>query len=96
MCQQEQMLNDIGMVDFTLVELTLYLDTHPFDMNAMEYFNHYARIKCQMEKEFSQNFFPLRKDLAESDKEWRWGMAPLPWEQGCCQEVVCSKKGGCR
>lgn len=23
------------------------------------------------------------KDLAESNKEWRWGNAPLPWEGGC-------------
>lgn len=83
MSRKEQMLNDIGMLDFTLVELTLYLDTHPFDRRAMEYFNHYNKIKNQMEKEFSQKFFPLTKDYADSDKEWRWGMAPLPWEGVC-------------
>lgn len=83
MSQQDQMLHDIGIVDFVLVDLTLYLDTHPHDREAMEYFNHYSRIKNQMEKEFSQRFFPLTKDHAESNKEWRWGMAPLPWEGGC-------------
>jgi len=49
----------------------------------MEYFNHYTRIKTQMEREFSREYYPLRKDLAESNKEWRWGNAPLPWEGGC-------------
>jgi len=83
MTQKEQLLNDIGTVDFVLVELTLYLDTHPWDCNAMEYFNHYSKIKNQMEKEFSQKYFPLRKDMSESNKEWRWGMAPLPWEGVC-------------
>ena len=83
MNQQKQLLNDIGMVDFTLVELTLYLDTHPFDRMAMEYFNHYTRIKIQLEKEFSQKYFPLKKELAESNKEWRWGAAPMPWEGVC-------------
>ena len=83
MSQQEQMLNDVGMADFTLVELTLYLDTHPYDRTAMEYFNHYVRIKNELEKEFSVKFFPLKKDLAESNKEWRWGAAPLPWEGVC-------------
>ncbi len=77
---QEKLLRDIGIVDFVLVELTEYLDTHPFDRNAMEYFNHYARIKHQMSREFAQKYFPLTKEMAESDKEWRWGMAPLPWE----------------
>lgn len=83
MNQKEQMLHDIGIVDFVLVELTLYLDTHPRDMRAMEYFNHYNKIKKQMMKEFSEKYFPLTKDHAESDNEWRWGMAPLPWEGGC-------------
>lgn len=83
MSQKQQMLNDIGMLDFALVELTLYLDTHPFDRTAMEYFNHYNGIKNRMEREFSQKFFPLTKDYADSNKEWRWGMAPLPWEGVC-------------
>lgn len=83
MNNRDQMLKDIGIVDFVLVELMLYLDTHPFDSSAMEYFNHYSRIKNQMVKEFSQKYFPLTKDLAESGKEWRWGAAPLPWEGVC-------------
>ncbi|HIW80065.1 MAG TPA: spore coat protein CotJB [Candidatus Acetatifactor stercoripullorum] len=80
---KEQMLKDISIVDFILVEFALYLDTHPTDRNAMEYFNHYSRMKNQMVKEFSQKYFPLTKDLAESNKEWRWGAAPLPWEGAC-------------
>lgn len=83
MNQMNQMLKDIGIVDFTLVELALYLDTHPYDCNAMEYFNHYNRIKNQLQREFSQKYFPLNLNLAESNKEWRWGAAPLPWEGEC-------------
>lgn len=83
MNDKEQMLRDIGIVDFVLVDLVQYLDTHPHDQQAMDYFNHYSKIKNQMTKEFSQRYFPLTKDLAESNKEWRWGSAPLPWEGGC-------------
>ena len=83
MTQKEQMLHDIGIVDFVVVELTLYLDTHPTDRTAIEYYNHYSRIKTQMTKEFSRKYFPLTKDMAESDNEWRWGKAPLPWEGDC-------------
>ncbi len=78
-----RMLNDIHIVDFVLVDLALYLDTHPYDQEAMEYFNHYARIKNKMAKDFSMRYFPLTQDLAESGKEWRWGAAPLPWEGAC-------------
>ncbi|MCI5954766.1 MAG: spore coat protein CotJB [Lachnospiraceae bacterium] len=83
MSNKEQLLNDIGIVSFVLVELGLYLDTHPTDRNAMEYFNHYNRIKHQMVKEFSMKYYPLTMDMAESNKEWRWGAAPLPWEGAC-------------
>ncbi len=83
MCQKDQLLHDIGIVGFVLIELGLYLDTHPFDRNALEYFNHYSRIKQQMTKEFSMKYYPLTLELAESGKEWRWGAAPLPWEGGC-------------
>ena len=50
MREREQLLRDIGIADFVLIELALYLDTHPHDRRAMEYFNHYNRIKNQMEK----------------------------------------------
>ena len=83
MSNKEQLLNDIGIVSFVLVELGLYLDTHPTDRNAMEYFNHYNRIKHQIVKEFSMKYYPLTMDMAESNKEWRWGAAPLPWEGAC-------------
>ena len=78
-----RMLNDISIVGFVLVDLSLYLDTHPFDKEAMEYFNHYARIKNKMTRDFSMRYFPLTTDLADSTKEWRWGAAPLPWEGEC-------------
>ena len=81
--QKEQLLNDIGIVEFIITELTQYLDTHPTDRNAIDHFNHYAKIRNQMVREFSQKFYPLTVDLAESNMEWRWGAAPLPWEGAC-------------
>ena len=60
MNSEERMLHDIGIADFVLTDLMLYLDTHPTDRNAMEYFNHYTRIKTQMEREFSREYYPLR------------------------------------
>ena len=45
--EQENMLRNIGIVDFVTIEMTEYLDTHPFDREAMEYFNHYMRMKTR-------------------------------------------------
>lgn len=83
MNQKDQMLENIGTLGFVMIEFALYLDTHPYDRNAMEYFNHYSRIRNQMVAEFSRDFYPLTLGMAESNREWRWGMAPLPWEGEC-------------
>ena len=61
MSSEERMLHDIGIADFVLTDLMLYLDTHPTDRNAMEYFNHYTRIKTQMERESPENITPCGK-----------------------------------
>ena len=42
--EMEQLLKDISILDFTLVDFSEYLDTHPFDKQAIAYFNHYNKI----------------------------------------------------
>lgn len=82
--EQENMLHNIGVVDFVAVEMTLYLDTHPTDREAMEYFNHYMRLKNQMMRDYSNKFGPLSLSGADnSSKEWKWALQPMPWEGGC-------------
>lgn len=81
--EEMRMLNDIGVVGFVLTDLILYLDTHPTDKEAMEYFNHYNKIQNQLMREFSMKYYPLTCNMAESNKLWRWGAAPLPWEGAC-------------
>lgn len=80
---REQMLQKIGVVDFTVVELALFLDTHPKDRKALEYYNHYVQIKRQLCREFSQHYYPLTLAETECDRSWAWGEAPLPWEGVC-------------
>ena len=83
MNEEMRLLHHIGVVDFVLVELTLYLDTHLKDKQALEYFNHYSRIKQQLMKEFAEKYYPLSKEHANCSQEWTWGMAPNPWEGVC-------------
>ena len=82
--ERERLLCDISMVSFSVTELTLYLDTHPNDTRAQEYFNHYIRIQNQLEKEYAMKYGPLNISLANTyNGEWNWGMMPLPWEGVC-------------
>lgn len=45
--EQEKLLHDIGVLSFVVTELSLYLDTHPTDRKALEYFRHYNRLANQ-------------------------------------------------
>lgn len=83
MNEEIRLLHHIGVVDFVLVDLTLYLDTHPRDKEALEYFNHYSRVKNQLMREFAAKFYPLSREFSENSKEWTWVLAPNPWEGVC-------------
>lgn len=80
---RSRMLKDISIISFVVVELTLYLDTHPHDKEAMEYFNHYARLEKQLKQDFADKYYPLNATLSNDTKEWSWALAPMPWEGGC-------------
>ena len=83
MDREEQMLKDISVLNFVLVDLMLFLDTHPEDRGALEYYNHYLPIKEEMCREFASDFYPLTREMADSNGSFRWQNAPLPWEGGC-------------
>lgn len=83
--EQEKLLHDIGVMDFVTIEMALYLDTHPNDRNAMEYFNHYNRMTNQAKKEYADKFGPLTLTMADTPNcgDWVWATLPMPWEGGC-------------
>lgn len=83
--EQEKLLHDIGVLSFVVIELSLYLDTHPTDRNAMEYYNHYNRLANQARQEYSSKYTPLTLSCAETStcNDWQWVLAPMPWEGGC-------------
>ena len=83
--EREQLLHDIGVIDFVVVEMTLYLDTHPTDKEAMEYLSHYVRMKNQAMREYSVKYGPLQISNTDegSQTEWKWATQDWPWKGGC-------------
>lgn len=80
--ESARMLKDIGIINFVMVELGLYLDTHPHDQEAMEYYQHYRRMYNRMVADFSERFYPLSMCNANDTTQWNWSLAPMPWEGG--------------
>ncbi|MBM7552433.1 spore coat protein CotJB [Thalassobacillus pellis] len=76
-----QQLEAIQAVDFVLVELTLYLDTHPNDAQAIEQFNACAKESRRLKKIFEQQFGPLMQyGKSYSGCPWQWDDTPWPWQ----------------
>ena len=56
---EQALLAIIGEVRFALVELQLYLDTHPEDLEAQNDFNSYANALEQLCAEYTETYGPL-------------------------------------
>ncbi|WP_089738853.1 spore coat protein CotJB [Gracilibacillus ureilyticus] len=76
-----KLLEKIQAVDFVLVDLTLYLDTHPDDLEAIKQFNQKSYESRQLKAEFERQFGPLLQyGLSYSSYPWNWKDAPWPWQ----------------
>ena len=76
-----QLLEEIQAIDFTLVELNLYLNTHPHDLEAIKQFNETAQRSMQLKIVFEQKFGPLMNfGRSFSNYPWNWNDPPWPWQ----------------
>lgn len=82
-CEKNRLLEEINVLDFVLVELVLFLDTHPENQEAMNYFDYYNQMKKEKMKEYGKLYGPLTLDQARGGtNEFLWTIQPWPWEGG--------------
>lgn len=79
--EREDSLNKLRATNFAVLDLGLYLDTHPDDAEALEIFNQYRTESIQLETEFERRYGPLtlHSDVLTA-YPWTWIMSPWPWE----------------
>ena len=76
-----KLLEQIQAADFVLVELTLYLDTHPQDARALQQFNQYSEYSNQLKAIFVPRYGPLLQyGNSPAGATWDWGSGPWPWQ----------------
>ncbi len=76
-----QLLEQLQAVDFVLVELTLYLDTHPQDHDSINQFNQFAQERRRLKKLIESQFGPLMQfGNSYSGYPWNWNDEPWPWQ----------------
>lgn len=79
--EYRQLLLQLQEVDFVLVELNLYLDTHPSDVQAIHQYNHYAGERIKLVKMIEERYGPL-SNFGQSfvGSPFTWSETPWPWQ----------------
>lgn len=80
MSEREQLLKEYGAIRFAAFDIRLFLNTHPFNSEALAAFTHYCRTANILKKEFESKFGPLTACSAPAGNSWQWIDAPWPWE----------------
>ena len=79
-CKREEMIMKIKELDFAVIELALYLDTHPDDRKALCLHNTYTKQLKDLKDKYQKVYGPL--DFYYPCNKWRWLEQPWPWERG--------------
>ncbi|WP_442601498.1 spore coat protein CotJB [Paenibacillus sp. KN14-4R] len=75
------MLKDLQAVDFVITELTLYLDTHPCDQQAIDQIRQFSQNRMELARRFEAEFGPLNPFGQRAGYEsWQWIEPPWPWQ----------------
>lgn len=75
------LLQKVYETGFALDEITLYLDTHPADNQAMEYYQYIRKANQDAVSAYEQSYGPLLINQVNSST-WTWTSNPWPWEGG--------------
>ena len=77
---QKQLKNYIDVVSFALDDVTLFLDTHPENQDALQMYAGLKEKRTQAMNDYVRFFGPLNRYQVNSGNKWAWNMGPWPWQ----------------
>lgn len=75
-----KMLEWVQALYFVVIDMQLYLDTHPCDTEALAYYKDAVTNYEHAKQQFEENFGPLTATSSLDCDRWAWADMPLPWE----------------
>lgn len=75
-----ELKKEITALHMMMIELQLYLNTHPSDREALAKRNEYAKIYKDIKDEYNQRYGMLTQTDASCSYPWQWIDQPWPWE----------------
>lgn len=75
----DSVLTDLQALDFVILELGTYLDTHPDDAEAFSLFQRYTEMARTAREAYEQTNGPLKQRAAARSDRYTWLQDPWPW-----------------
>lgn len=75
---RNEMMKQIKCLNFAVVDISEYLDTHPDDRKAICLHSEYCNRLKEIKDKYQKIFGPL--DIYYPCNKWRWLEEPWPWE----------------
>lgn len=77
---RDELLKQISALDFYIIDLHLYLDTHPTDSEAVNMYNDCVRRVRELREQYNANFGMLLANNCTSAQPWQWIEGGMPWQ----------------
>ncbi len=79
---RDELLNELMELDFMAVDIALYLNTHPNDMETIEEYNKVIRAADVVREKYETMYGPLCSFRSVSGKDkFDWIDDPWPWQK---------------
>ncbi len=79
MTDRDILMRKIATYDFAIVELNLYLDTHPKDLDAHRKLEDYESKSLELREFYEEKYGPI-VFRNSPDNRMKWIKNPWPWD----------------
>jgi len=79
---RDEMLKKLTALDFYLIDMNLYLNTHPRDAEALNIYNTLAKEARELREEYERMYGMLTANSPTGKGQWQWIDNPWPWQYG--------------
>lgn len=78
---RRELLRQIQQLEFAIIELALFLDTHPNDQEALNQHNSFATKLRQATNLYNKHYGLLTIGQVSNSSSWEWVEGLWPWEK---------------
>jgi spore coat protein JB len=78
--EREVLLKRVQVCDFALVDAALFLDTHPENQMALDFYKKHLEMRKAAADAYTSKFGPLVHSDYDGGPYWNWVEGPWPWQ----------------